>query len=289
MYDFSKVDARFFLNNFRRGKELIKLSRDNRIVSPNFKSALHIKLNLAEKEFSEILNKTINDNGIYLYNDRNNENYLDSLICENLFKNANDNNKIILCGNMNSLSNILPENNDITKKLKYEINDINIFLSNKKNIYFEFILKFDSVCDYNSFQKLINGYYYYFKEKNMFFMFDINLFGSFLETESESHKYYKVIIRSERDFGIDEILCFFKNIFKYDISKKLILSNKFCIVNKIPNKGYYRKYVDLFYKYYDKNIILFFSDIYLFNFNNLLIEEYLVSEAIVNLIMNEKK
>jgi len=268
------------------------MSKENK-VSPKFKSSLHLKINLSETEFSQILNKATTNSGIYLNNSNTNnnninKNYIDSFVSENLFRNINENNKIILCGNLNSLQTILPDNIEIANKLKYELNDLAILLNNKKRFYYELIFKFESLFEYEILKKTINGYFYHLNDKNIFLVFENNLFGSFEEGENDKNKFYKVLIKSEKDLLIEELITLINKIFNIDLEKNIVLTNKFSLVNRIPDKGYYRKYVDLFYKYYDKNIILFFSDVYKFNFNNLLIEEYLVSEAIVNML-NEKK
>lgn len=262
------------------------MTKENR-VSSNFKSSLHLKINLSENEFSENLNKATIDSGIYV-NTNTNKNYIDTFVSENLFRNTNENNKIILCGNLNSLQTILPENIEIANKLKYELNDLAILLNNKKRFYYEFIFLFNSLFDYEKFKKTVNGYFYHLNERNIFFLFENNLFGSFVDGEDDKNKFYKVLVKSEKDMLVEDLIGIINRIFKIDFSQNIVLTNKFALANRTPDKGYYRKYVDLFYKYYDKNVVLFLSDVYKFNFNNLLIEEYLVSEAIVNLL-NEKK
>jgi len=260
-------------------------------VSQKFNSALHLKLNLSENEFCHIINKATNNLGIYINNSefkRTNGLSMDSFIAEDLFKNINQNSKVILCGNINSLQSSLPENIDISNKLKYDLNDLQIMLNLKKRYYFELILRFESTFDYEQFQKDINGYFYHLKEINIFVLFQNNLFGSFVESEKYNSKFIKMIVKSETDISFNNMISSLDKIFKYEINKKIVLVNRFSNNYKIPDKGYYRKYVDLFYKYFDKNVILFFSDIYKFNFNNLLIEEFLMGEAIVKL-MDEKK
>ena len=287
---FQNVDARYFLNNFRRGKEIYKMSKENKVMG-NFKNSLHLKLNYTETEFSEILSKAaVNENGIYL-----NKNTIEPFILDNLVKNSNSSNKLIFCGKLNSIINILPDN---MSKLKYDLNDLNLLVNSKRKYFYEFILKFSSNAEYEIYTKKINGYFYHFKEKNIYFIFDNLLFGTYIEgfgkktsedinIGSVDYKYYKFIVKSEKEYDVEEIIKLFENIFSYKISEKIILSNKFSNVSKIPDKGFYRKYVDLFYKYSEMNIFLFFSDIYNFNLNNLMIEEYLVSEAIINLINNK--
>lgn len=284
------------------------MTKDNRVLG-EFKNALHLKLNFSEAEFSDILNKATNNIGVYINNVNNsngiNNNYnipnkasghnhysytsIDPFICDNLIKNLNQNNKIFFCGNINSIQNILPDSNSIANKLKYDLNDLNILLNNKRKFYYEIVLNFRSIFDYENFQKKVNGYFYHYKDKNIFFILKNNLFKSVFDDEKNpDYNYYKIIVKADKDYEIEEILRIFNSIFKQDIEQTIVLTNKFTSVSKIPDKGYYRKYVDLFYKYFDQNIILFFSDIYKFNFNNLLIEEYLVSEAVANLL-NEKK
>jgi predicted nucleotidyltransferase len=249
---------------------------------------LHLKIKLSESEFSQSLQKATSDSGIYVDSNNANKNYIDTFISENLLRNVNENNKIILCGNLNSLQTILPENIEITNKLKYELNHLGILINNKKRFYFEFIFKFESLFEYEKFKKKVDGYFYHLKDKNVFFLFENYLFGSFVEGKNDNERFYKLLIKSEKDILVEELISLIKSIFDSDFTQNIVLSNKFAVNNSIPDKGYYRKYVDLFYKYYDKNIILFFTDVYKFNFNNLLIEEYLVSEAIVNLL-NERK
>jgi hypothetical protein len=254
------------------------MSKDIRI-NKEIKNSFHLKINYSEEEFSNLINSSCENMNIFL-----NKKPIDSSIIENLLNITNKSNRLIFCGNLDDIKNNLPENKlNIFNKLKYDLNDLDLFLEKNKKFYYEFLLKFEDNYTYENFKKKTKGYFYQFQERNIFFIFQNNLFGEFME-----NGYYKILIKTDEEFQRDTLINLFKKIFDYDLKENIIFCNKIIVDNKSPIKGYYNKYVDLFFKYFDKNIILFFSDPYKFNFNNLLIEEFMISEGILNLLEEGK-
>ena len=275
--DFSNYDARSFLNTFRRNEEAIYMNKDIR-PKGEFKNSYHVKINSSQEDFSNLINYTCEKMDIF-----HNKNFVDSAIIENLFNKKNQLNRLIFCGNLENIKNNLPENVNISNKLRYDLYDLDLLLEKNKKYYYEFVLKFEDNNEYENFKKKTNGYFYHFQEKNIFFIFQNNLFGEFMEKD-----YYKIIIKTDKEYKRETLINFFDKIFEYNIKENILLCNKFSIENKSPLKGYYFKYVELFYKYFEQNIILFFSDSYKYNINNLMIEEFMISEGILNLIEDGK-
>ena len=254
------------------------MSKDIRL-DKDFKNAFHLKINSSEEEFCNLINSSCENMNIFL-----NKKSIDSTIIENLLNNSNKSNRLIFCGNLDDIKNNLPDSKlNISNKLKYDLNDLDLFFEKNKKFYYEFLLRFEDNNSYENFKKKTKGYFYHFQERNIFFIFQNNLFGEFME-----NGYYKILIKTDEEFHRDYLIDLFKKIFEYDLMENVLLCNKIIVENKSPLKGYYNKYVDLFFKYFDKNIILFFSDAYKFNFNNLIIEEFMISEGILNLLEEGK-